>query len=105
MGGAPAAMGNAAASAGDAIGGAAKAFYGGAKGAVESNVIQPWRDAIGDMKGNPPDGSSAPTPGPGQQQAPGNPGQQPSSAMSNFFNAPAVETPAMRQRRMQAQQS
>lgn len=92
MGGLPAAIGHA----GSAIGDAAKSFYGAGKEALNENYIQPWRHAVSDLKGKPP---ADPGAAPGAAPAP-----ETNPAMQTFFNAPAVETPAMRNRRMMSQQ-
>lgn len=93
MGGVPAAIGGALSSAGGAIGGAAKSFWGAGKDALNENYVQPWKNGIDDMRGTP----ATPAPG-GATTGDG-------SAMKSFFNAPAVETPAMRLRRMQQEQA
>lgn len=97
MGGVPAAMG----AAGNAIGGAAKSFWGSAKQGVQDNYVQPWKNAVSDMHGNAPplEDPNAPPSAPGAAPTPRN------TAMSNFFNSPATETPAMRLRRMYQQQA
>lgn len=94
MGGIPAAVGGAASAVGGSLSGAAKSFYGAAKSGIEDNVVQPWKNALSDMRGNQGGPPSDPT----------QPQPQNSSAMQQFFNAPATETPAMRNRRMLAQQ-
>lgn len=94
MGGVPAAIGGALSSAGSAVGGAAKSFWGAGKDALNDNYVQPWKNAVSDVRGNPQaDPASAPV----------QPGTNP--AMQTFFNAPATETPAMRLRRMQQEQA
>lgn len=54
-------------------------FWGSAKQSLNDSYVQPWKNAISDFKGNSSDDN-------GSLQA--------------FFNAPAVETPAQRNRRM-----
>lgn len=94
MGGIPAAIGEGVSAVGSGIGGAAKSFFGAAKEGLNQNVVQPWKNVVSDIRGNQPSDPTDPTSG----QPPQN------SAMQQFFNAPATETPAMRNRRMAQQQ-
>lgn len=94
MGGVPAAIGGAASAVGGGLSTAAKSFYGAAKEGINQGVVQPWKNAISDMRGNQQSDATEGQPA----QAP------PNSAMQQFFNAPAQETPAMRLRRQAQQQ-
>lgn len=105
MGGVPGMLSGVGSAIGTGLGTAGKAFWGATKDTVNQNYIRPVRNAISDIKGNPPGAQPSPTAGvdpAGGMQPPGT-GLQ--SAMERFMNAPQTETPAMRLRRMQQEQA